>query len=144
MTDVFSKKKRSEVMSRIKGRGAQSTELAMRSALRQAGISGWRSNYKGLPGTPDFAFPKAKLAIFVHGCFWHGCRRCRRNLKPSSNARYWTEKIASNRLRDRRKVRQLRNLGWRVIQIWEHSLEKSSEECVWRLGEIFTRNHRVK
>lgn len=133
MTDVFTKKKRSEVMSRIKGRGAKSTELAMRAALRRAGISGWRSNYKGLPGTPDFAFPTAKLAVFVHGCFWHGCRRCRRNLNPSNNARYWIDKIANNRQRDLRKARQLKALGWRVHQIWEHAIKKSSEACATRI-----------
>lgn len=129
MTDVFTKKKRSEVMSLIKGRGAKSTELVMRSALRRAGISGWRSNYKGLPGTPDFAFPKARLAVFVHGCFWHGCRRCRRNLKPSNNGRYWIDKIANNRVRDRRKARQLRTLGWKVLQIWEHALKRAPDDC---------------
>lgn len=72
---------------------------------------------------PDFVFTQPKLAVFVDGCFWHGCSQCRRNLKPKTNRSFWNSKIEANRSRDRRNSRNLRAKGWRVIRIWEHSLK---------------------
>lgn len=132
MADVFSKKKRSQVMSRIRGRGNKATELVLRSLLRRSGISGWRRHQK-LPGTPDFSFAAERVAVFVDGCFWHGCGPCSKGRMPASNAAYWLAKIQANRLRDRRKDRQLKKLGWKVVRIWEHTLERRPENVVAKI-----------
>lgn len=125
MADVFSKKKRSAVMAAIKAKGTRSTELAVRGILKRLGITGWRANLKSVTGTPDFVFLKIKLAIFVDGCFWHGCETCLRNRRPATNAAFWRKKIAGNKKRDNRVVRRLHRQGWSVLRIWEHSVEKS-------------------
>ena len=121
---LFSKTppERSHLMSRIRGRGNATTELAVVQIFRTAKISGWRRHYRGLPGTPDFVFPAAKLAVFLDGCFWHGCPRCYR--KPRTNAEYWGRKVMVNTRRDRRVARELRARGWRVLRIWEHAISK--------------------
>ena len=120
MADVFTKAKRSEVMSRIRGRGNKRTELALARLLRANGISGWRRHAK-LPGKPDFVFRAERVAVFVDGCFWHGCPKCFR--LPASNRKFWAEKISANRLRDRKVSAQLRKASWRVVRVWEHVLE---------------------
>lgn len=120
MADVFSKKKRSQIMAAIRSNGNKATELKLISIFRANGIIGWRRNFK-LPGRPDFVFPRERLAIFVDGCFWHGCKRhCR---LPQINRRYWQNKIARNEMRDRETGHCLRKIGWRVLRIWEHSLK---------------------
>ena len=117
--DVFTKKKRSEVMSLIKSSGNRETELKFIAILRAHGIRGWRRKLP-LPGKPDFVFPQVKIAVFIDGCFWHGCRwHCR---LPKSRIDFWHPKIARNKVRDRKVNRILRNEGWRVIRLWEHSL----------------------
>jgi len=120
MTDVFSKKKRSQVMAAIKSKGNKDTELKLISIFRANGITGWRRNQK-LPGKPDFVFCRERLAAFVDGCFWHGCRwHCR---MPQHNRQYWQLKIARNIARDKATTRHLQKAGWRVLRIWEHSLK---------------------
>jgi DNA mismatch endonuclease (patch repair protein) len=119
MTDIFSKRKRSQVMAAIRSKGNKDTELKLASILRAHGIKGWRRHLP-LPGKPDFIFPKERLAVFVDGCFWHGCRwHCR---MPHDNRRYWREKITGNAARDRATTRLLRRAGWRVVRVWQHSL----------------------
>lgn len=125
MADVFSKKKRSEVMSKIRSRGNATTEIALARALRAEKISGWRRHVK-LPGSPDFFFPDKNLCVFVHGCFWHGCPNCYR--KPTSNAAYWSEKVLSNRRRDSRVRRKLSHHGFRTLTIWECQIAGSKLE----------------
>ena len=120
MPDVFTKAKRSAVMSRIRGRGNKETEIALMKLLRRHHVTGWRRNQKVF-GRPDFLFMRNRLALFVDGCFWHGCPRCYR--RPKSNRKFWDSKIARNRERDREVSRELRRLGWRVVRIWGHSLE---------------------
>ncbi len=106
-------------MAAIRSRGNQATELKFAAILRAAGITGWR-RHQPLPGRPDFAFPRERVAVFVDGCFWHGCRRhCR---MPKSRGAYWIPKIDRNKARDRTVCRLLRKQGWRVLRIWEHSL----------------------
>ena len=124
MPDVFTKRKRSEVMSRIRGRGNKDTELALASIFRRNRISGWRRN-QSVFGKPDFVFPKLKLAVFVDGCFWHSCPKHR--TKPANNAAFWRKKLAANKARDRRVTRTLRRMGWRVVRIWEHELARKNE-----------------
>ena len=129
MTDVFSKLKRSVVMAAIRSRGNKRTELKLVSILRTHGITGWR-RHQLLPGRPDFVFPRQRLAIFVDGCFWHGCPSHLQ--RPRQNALYWKAKIAMNLARDRKVDRELPKLGWNVIRIWEHSL-KSERRILSRL-----------
>ncbi len=119
MADVFTKKKRSQVMAAIRSTGNRATELRLASILRAHDITGWR-RHQPLAGNPDFVFRKARLALFVDGCFWHGCRRHLR--MPRDNRPYWQRKIARNMKRDRQISRDLRRLGWRVLRIWEHAL----------------------
>jgi DNA mismatch endonuclease, patch repair protein len=84
-------------------------------------LTGWRRHYAIL-GTPDFCWPQKKIAIFVDGCFWHGCPRCYNS--PKSNIEFWKAKIEVNRKRDRKVNRELRIKGWRVIRIWECRLNE--------------------
>src|SRR4051794_13972071 len=97
MVDVFSPKKRSEIMSRVKGRGNESTELRLVKTLRKFRIRGWRRHSKVF-GRPDFVFPNARVAIFVDGCFWHGCPI--HGAIPSSNRAFWMRKLVRNKQRD--------------------------------------------
>jgi DNA mismatch endonuclease, patch repair protein len=134
MSDVFSKKKRSEVMARIRGKGNKSTELFLARLLRKNKVTGWRRHAKRIMGRPDFSWANRKVALFVDGCFWHGCPRCFQ--KPKNNWKFWAEKIAANKRRDNRVNRALRRKGWKVIRIWEHSLVKQST--------VFQTMHRLK
>ena len=121
MPDIFTKAKRSAVMSKIRGRGNKNTELALINLLRKHRINGWRRNQKVF-GKPDFLFRQNRLALFVDGCFWHSCpQHCK---IPVGNHAFWKKKFAANKARDRRVNRELRKLGWRVIRIWEHDLAK--------------------
>ena len=119
MPDVFTKAKRSEVMSRIRGRGNKDTELALANIFREQRITGWRRNQQ-IFGRPDFIFPKLKLAIFVDGCFWHGCPK--HATWPANRAAWLRRKIEGNRARDALVTRTLRRAGWRVLRVWEHEL----------------------
>ncbi len=118
-SDPLSKRRRSEVMARIRSRGNRSTELELAKLLRRERITGWRRK-SALFGRPDFVFPAIKLAVFVDGEFWHG--HPRRGRLPKTHRAYWRAKINRNRSRDRRVNRALRQLGWRVLRIWEHQL----------------------
>src|SRR5438128_3213667 len=97
MSDIFTKTKRSEVMSRIRGHGNRDTEVAMINLFRRNHITGWR-RHQTLCGRPDFVFRKARLALFVDGCFWHSCPK--HATKPKSNAAFWQKKFAANKIRD--------------------------------------------
>jgi len=121
VADIFTKAKRSDVMSRIRSRGNRDTELALVRVFRAQGITGWR-RHQPVFGKPDFVFPKLKLAVFVDGCFWHACpRHCR---MPAGNRAFWRAKLARNQARDRLVTRTLRKSGWRVLRIWEHELAR--------------------
>jgi len=110
-------------MSRIRGTGNKATELRLLKVFRANGITGWRRGSK-LPGKPDFVFPKLKLAVFVDGCFWHGCPK--HGTRPKQNAKFWRDKITGNKARDRRVNRLLRKRGWTVVRIWEHELTRKN------------------
>jgi DNA mismatch endonuclease (patch repair protein) len=111
---------RSEIMASVRSHGNASTELKTVRLLRENKISGWRRH---LPvfGRPDFAFPKARIALFVDGCFWHGCPRCYR--APKSSNAYWRAKIRRNMRRDLKVSRQLRKTGWKVLRVRECQLK---------------------
>jgi DNA mismatch endonuclease (patch repair protein) len=120
MADWLSREQRSRNMASIHSKGNATTERAFLQLLRGAGLSGWR-RHADLPGKPDFVFRTQRLAVFIDGCFWHGCPRCYR--LPEDNRGYWRAKIFGNRSRDRRRIKELRALNWQVIRIWEHSLK---------------------
>jgi DNA mismatch endonuclease (patch repair protein) len=107
-------------MSRIRSRGNKDTELKLAGLFRQHRIRGWRRNVR-LAGKPDFTFRRERLALFVDGCFWHGCPK--HGTSPKSNKTYWRAKLARNKARDRQTGRVLRLRGWRVLRIWEHELK---------------------
>ena len=145
-------------MSRIRSRGNKATELALVRLLRAHKIRGWRrqvrvavdgsklmvdgrkrSGSRHQPSTlnhrltvltvrPDFVFPKSRTAVFVDGCFWHGCPK--HATKPKSNAAFWRKKFAANKARDRRVNRMLRAAGWQVLRVWEHELRRSRKQKV--------------
>jgi DNA mismatch endonuclease (patch repair protein) len=134
MSDVFTKAKRSEVMSRIRSRGNKDTELALAKLFRRHGITGWRrhveirkaeSGKQKFKVRPDFVFRQARLTIFVDGCFWHGCPK--HGTQPAGNRSFWKKKFARNIARDRLVNRTLRRAGWRVLRIWEHELARKNQ-----------------
>lgn len=127
MADTLSKAKRSELMSRIRGKGNRTTELRLISIMRSHRISGWRRNYK-LFGKPDFVFPARRLAVFVDGCFWHACpQHCK---IPKSNVPFWVGKLERNAARDAIVTEALSSSGWTVVRIWEHDLRRGCEGLV--------------
>jgi DNA mismatch endonuclease (patch repair protein) len=124
MPDIFTKAKRSEVMSRIRGSGNKGTEIALAKLFRRHKITGWRRHQK-IFGKPDFIFLKLKLAIFVDGCFWHGCPK--HATQPKNNRTFWRRKFLRNKKRDVLVTRTLRRAGWRVLRVWEHELARKNE-----------------
>jgi len=184
--DIFTKAKRSFVMSRIRSGGNKDTELALARLLRAHGIVGWRrhlpvrvavdglrlrvdgrrrrgkkqvmsdgwrvtrkiSSPRSSPGTrhsslavrPDFVFLKSRTAVFVDGCFWHGCPK--HGTQPRSNRAFWRRKFSSNKRRDALVNRTLRRANWRVLRIWECQLKKNPLNCVERirLDSLFDQN----
>jgi DNA mismatch endonuclease, patch repair protein len=127
MADVFSVKLRSEIMSRIRSKGNRATEERLRSIMIRCGISGWRRN-QAVFGKPDFVFRKLRVAIFVDGCFWHGCPR--HGSRPQSNQHFWKEKLNRNKARDLLVAKSLKVSGWRVLRIWQHDLVAKHEKRV--------------
>ena len=124
MADFLTTTERSERMSKVRGTGNKTTELRLMRILKAHRINGWRRGSK-LVGRPDFVFPVERIAIFVDGCFWHGCPT--HGHVPASNAHFWREKIIRNRRRDRKVTRILKSKAWRVLRIWEHELAKKRE-----------------
>ena len=115
-------------MAAIKSRNNKSTELKLGAILKANRISGWRRQYKKISGTPDFVFPREKIALFIDGCFWHGCYQdC---VLPKTNRKFWINKIRDNKFRDIRINRLLRSKGWNVLRIWEHELKKTRPQKI--------------
>jgi DNA mismatch endonuclease (patch repair protein) len=132
--DTFSKAERSRIMSRVKSSGNKSTEAAFITLMTERGITGWRRH---LPifGKPDFVFRKTRIAVFIDGCFWHGCpKHCR---MPATNRDYWERKIGRNLERDKKVKRELRKAGWTVVRIWEHELKDGTvSRKLKRIAEV--------
>lgn len=126
--DVFSKEKRSEVMSRIRAKDTE-IELMLRRQLWNWGLR-YRIHYN-LEGKPDIVFSSRKIAVFIDGCFWHKCPICYRT--PKSNQRYWNPKIKKNVLRDKANTSSLKKKGWRVLRFWEHEIEENPEKCALKI-----------
>lgn len=121
MADKYDRATRSRMMSACRSRGNRSTEIVMISLLREYGFSGWR-RHQPVFGRPDFVWLKQKVALFVDGCFWHGCPYCRR--PPKTNVVFWEKKIAANKRRDRKVSRVLRAEAWTVLRVRECSLKR--------------------
>jgi DNA mismatch endonuclease, patch repair protein len=122
---------RSENMRAIRSVGNRTTELRLKALLIRSSIRGWRLHPKGALAKPDFYFPKERIAVFVDGCFWHGCPRC--GHIPRTNRSYWITKIARNKSRDSANSRALRVRGYRVIRIWECQLREQPNRCIRRI-----------
>lgn len=130
MADVLTKQQRSHCMSMIRGRDT-GPEMKLRKALWSEGL---RYRLKSnLPGRPDFVFPGTKLAVFVDGCFWHGCdEHCQ---LPGTNTEFWLKKINGNIERDKHVKFELENSGWAVIRFWEHEVRKNLQRCIRTVAE---------
>ena len=141
MADVFSKAKRSRVMAAIRSAGNRDTELRLVQLFRAHGIVGWRRKHR-IFGKPDFVFLPEKIAVFVDGCFWHGCPEHGR--QPASNQDYWLKKLRRNRQRDANVKKTLRAAGWIVVRFWEHDLQKPARS-VFRIRQAINRGrNRLK
>ena len=127
-------KARSRMMSAVRGQGNLSTEQRFRFALVRAGVNGWQLHPKLVAGRPDFYFESGRIAVFVDGCFWHGCSHC--GHVPHKNRPFWMAKLTRNRERDRAAERVLRAESVRVVRFWEHELAESLPGCVRRLQEL--------
>lgn len=115
--DTFTKNDRSDIMRKVKSCDTR-PELAVRSLLHSMGYR-FRLHRRALPGTPDIVLPKYKTVVFVHGCFWHRHRDCKRATSPASHREYWLPKFNKTKQRDRKNQEALRELGWQVVVVWE-------------------------
>lgn len=134
--DHVSAQVRSRMMSRIQGRGNQETEVELAKLFRQHHIKGWR-RHQPMFGKPDFIFSKYRLAVFVDGCFWHGCPKHGR--MPKSKRTYWREKLARNVRRDQLVTQTLRRNGWRVVRIWKCVLHSKPQSCLKLVSRTLAR-----
>lgn len=121
-------------MSAIKGKDTK-PELILRKALWKEGIKGYRLHWKKVPGKPDIAFPGKKVAIFVHGCYWHRCPHCSLPL-PKSNTSFWQEKFARNVARDKKKTKLLEENGWSVLVFWECRILSNLDEILLSVKKL--------
>ena len=131
LADMMSRSQRSDCMSKIRGKGTK-VEVALRKAVWRNGLR-YRLHAK-LPGTPDLVFRRSKVALFIDGCFWHGCPI--HGVRPKTNRAFWTEKLRKNFERDERANRELKKMGWKVIRCWEHDIEQQLDKLVARVGRI--------
>ncbi|MGH8004995.1 MAG: very short patch repair endonuclease [Limisphaerales bacterium] len=130
--DTFDKITRLRIMAAVRSKGNKSTESRFRAILAASGLRGWQMQVQSLPGRPDFTFKRKKIAIFVDGCFWHGCPKCYR--RPKSKRSYWDAKVERNRLRDQKNRQSLRKMGWVTLRLWEHQVLKSPTSCLQKLS----------
>ena len=137
MTDIFTKQKRSEIMSKIRAKNTK-PEMIVRHFLFSQGFR-FRLHQKNLPGSPDIVLKKHKTVIIVNGCFWHGHNNCSIFKIPKTRVKFWTSKIERNKARDISDKKALKKLGWKVIIVWEcqlrkYKLEKTLNSIVNRIS----------
>lgn len=128
--DIFDRQKRSEVMSRVRGKDTK-PEMRARSYLHAAGLR-YVLHDKRLPGRPDLSFPSRRVAVFVHGCFWHGHEGCKRATLPATRREFWQAKINKNRERDLGNLKALEAIGWRVLVLWQCAITDNNLEDLAR------------
>jgi DNA mismatch endonuclease (patch repair protein) len=133
MPDTLSKKQRSYCMSRVRNKGTD-IEFLICSELKRRKLR-FKKNYKLMPGSPDIAFPDKKLAIFIDGDFWHGYHFPKWKSRVSP---FWRKKISINRSRDLKNFRKIRRMGWRLIRLWQHDLEKNFDKSLNKILEQLT------
>ncbi len=138
--DIWDKKKRSTVMAKIKSKDTK-PELLVRRHLYHRGYR-YRKNVRGLPGTPDIVLRKYGVAIFVHGCFWHGHETD--GHIPRTRSAFWEQKIKRNQQRDKRSKEALKGMGWDVITIWECQLKPNIREQTLREVEYWINHAYLK
>ena len=131
---------RSEIMKRVKQKDT-AAELVLRSALHRLGLR-FRLHLRIEGIVADLVFPTAKVAVFVDGCFWHGCPL--HATFPKSNQSYWLPKLAKNKERDKRQSEKLRTAGWTVIRLWEHECLKITRKTAGRIAQTVSRRLRSK
>ncbi|WP_018480010.1 very short patch repair endonuclease [Pontibacter roseus] len=121
----------------MRGNKAKNTipELLLRSALWENGLRGYRLHWRKAPGKPDICYPSRRLAIFVHGCFWHRCPHCQPAF-PKSNQPFWEEKFRRNQQRDERYKMMYREAGWHQLVIWECQLRDNLDGCITLIREL--------
>jgi DNA mismatch endonuclease (patch repair protein) len=134
--DVFTKEKRSKIMSKIKGKDTK-PEKVVRSLLHQMGYR-FRLHRKDLPGNPDIVLPKHKKVIFVHGCFWHGHDGCPRAKRPSTNKKFWNEKLLKNIERDKKNQSDLPKLGWQLLVVWQCQI-KDLDNLIGKINKFINK-----
>ena len=130
--DKISKEKRTRNMFAIVSKNTK-PEIAVRKGLYKLGL-GFRIHSK-LPGKPDIIFPSRKVAIFINGCFWHG-HGCEFDHKPKTNVKFWLEKIKTNKIRDKKALKDLKSLGWKTLTVWECEIEKNLEKSVNKIEKL--------
>ena len=137
MADNLTRRQRSYCMSRVSTRDTD-LEVLIRSKLHKHGLR-FRKHVTTLPGTPDIVFPRATVAVFVDGDFWHGYRL---PAWEHTLSQFWKDKLRLNRRRDRRNSRKLRAMGWHVIRLWQHDIEENADACVNTVAEAVAQRVR--
>lgn len=126
----------SRLMKANKSKGTK-PELALRKALWTLGLRGYRLHQATVPGRPDVSFPGKRVAVFVHGCFWHQCPHCEgKKAYPRSNQEFWRKKFADNAARDTRVREQLHERGWQSLVLWECEVKQGADECARRVAAL--------
>lgn len=128
------KKSHRKIMQNVKGKGNRTTEKRFRAALISSGISGWKINYQAIKGKPDIYFPEYKIAVFLDGCFWHGCDKC--GHIPKKNNAFWSAKISRNKERDMQTTKHLKEDGYIVKRFWEHEITNSLKKCINEINDL--------
>jgi DNA mismatch endonuclease (patch repair protein) len=128
-------------MGAVRSRGNRTTEVRLRMGLVRAGISGWAGHPIEIPGKPDFYFQIARLAVFVDGCFWHGCAKC--GHIPKTNQAFWAAKIARNQQRHQEVGKMLARQKIKVLRFWEHELKEDLQSCVSSISKTRDREMRL-
>lgn len=126
----------SRVMSANKAKNSK-PELLLRKELWKVGLRGYRLHHKKIPGRPDISFISKKVAIFIHGCFWHRCPTCNYKL-PKTNSDFWKAKFEHNKQRDQKKTNDLKSIGWRVMTFWECDLKKNCDSVIREISRVLS------
>ena len=144
MADKFTKEKRSSIMSHIGGKETK-PEVMVRKFIFSKGLR-YKKNDKQLPGTPDIVLPKYRTVVFIHGCFWHGHKGCRKSELPDTGRDFWGRKISENMTRDQRNIDELEERGWRVIVVWQceiNNSKKREKRIESLIGEIMENDGKL-
>jgi len=140
--DIWSKQKRSNVMSKIRSKDTK-PEKILRSSLFKEGF-GFRIHRKDLPGKPDIVLSKYNTIIFVHGCFWHYHKDCKEGRIPDTNSKFWKEKLYKNIERDKKHQEACEKLGWKVLVIWECEIEKELSSVMKLIKSTLNKDGTIK